>query len=113
MRIITVNLPQAYLRAIDKLCGNGRGHKSDLPDGLYPSRSELIRVAVREMLLREIKEGQDFAKYTQHQKVIGLVEQREKLEAQFRDLQVKEQAAEDKVDVVKVGETTYRIVKRA
>jgi antitoxin ParD1/3/4 len=46
MRIITVNLPVPYLKAIDALAGEG---------GLYPSRSELIRVAVREFLIKEME----------------------------------------------------------
>jgi len=44
LRIITVNLPETYLKAIDRLTGK---------DGLYPSRSELIRVAVRDWILKE------------------------------------------------------------
>jgi Arc/MetJ-type ribon-helix-helix transcriptional regulator len=45
MHIITVNLPESYVVAVDALSG---------PKGIYPSRSELIRVAVREFLLREL-----------------------------------------------------------
>lgn len=46
MKIITVNLPTSYLKAIDMLIGD---------KGLYPSRSELIRVAVREFLNAELE----------------------------------------------------------
>jgi Arc/MetJ-type ribon-helix-helix transcriptional regulator len=46
LKIITVNLPTAYLMAMDKLTGE---------KGLYPSRSELIRVAVREFLIKEME----------------------------------------------------------
>jgi len=46
MKIVTVNIPEPYINAIDKLTGN---------EGLYPSRSELIRVAVRDFLLKELK----------------------------------------------------------
>jgi len=45
MKIVTVNVPEAYIEAIKKLIGKG---------GLYPSRSELIRVAVHDFLLREL-----------------------------------------------------------
>ena len=45
MKIVTVNVPEAYIDAINELIGE---------QGLYPSRSELIRVAVREFLLREL-----------------------------------------------------------
>ncbi|MFX1236314.1 MAG: ribbon-helix-helix domain-containing protein [Promethearchaeota archaeon] len=45
-RIVTVNVPESYIEAIKKLVGE---------NGLYPSRSELIRVAVRDFLLKEFK----------------------------------------------------------
>ena len=54
MKIVTVNIPEAYLDSIEKLVGN---------KGLYPSRSELIRVAVRDFLLRELKMANNMAKY--------------------------------------------------
>ncbi len=46
MKICTVNVPEKHIEAISKLVGE---------NGLFPSRSELIRVAVREFLLRELK----------------------------------------------------------
>lgn len=46
MKIVTVNIPEAYIAAIEKLVGEG---------GLYPSRSELIRCAVRDFLLKELR----------------------------------------------------------
>lgn len=58
LRIITVNLPVSYLKAIESLTGN---------DGLYPSRSELIRVAVRNFLIRELDAAKSFEKYQQSQ----------------------------------------------
>ncbi len=54
MKIVTVNIPESYLDSIEKLVGEG---------GLYPSRSELIRVAVRDFLLRELKMADTIAKY--------------------------------------------------
>ena len=54
MRIITVNLPVSYLKAIDSLTGQ---------KGLYPSRSELIRVAVRDFLIHEIEASKSFQKF--------------------------------------------------
>ena len=53
MKIVTVNIEEAYIEAIKKLVGEG---------GLYPSRSELIRCAVREFLLRELKTAEKFSK---------------------------------------------------
>ena len=54
MKIVTVNIPESYLGAINKLIGE---------NGLFPSRSELIRVAVRDFLLRELKMAKNMAKY--------------------------------------------------
>ena len=56
MKIVTVNVPESYLGAINKLIGE---------NGLYPSRSELIRVAVRDFLLRELKMAKNMARYNQ------------------------------------------------
>ncbi|MDH5816633.1 MAG: ribbon-helix-helix domain-containing protein [Candidatus Nezhaarchaeota archaeon] len=44
MRIITVKIPEAYLRELDEL----------VRSGLYPSRSEIIRTALRELLKKEV-----------------------------------------------------------
>lgn len=46
LKIVTVNVPESYIDAIEKLIGE---------NGLYPSRSELIRCAVREFLIKELK----------------------------------------------------------
>lgn len=54
MKIVTVNVPESYIDAIEKLIGE---------DGLYPSRSELIRCAVREFLLKELKMVKQIAKF--------------------------------------------------
>jgi len=45
MKICTVNVPESYVEAIKKLVGE---------EGLYPSRSELIRCAVRDFLIKEL-----------------------------------------------------------
>lgn len=53
MKILTVNIPESFVEAIESIVGD---------ESLYPSRSELIRVAVRQHLLnhldlaKEIKE---------------------------------------------------------
>lgn len=54
MKIVTVNVPESYVDAIRKLVGS---------DGLYPSRSELIRCAVREFLIKELKMAKSMAKF--------------------------------------------------
>ena len=45
MKIITINLPEKYLNAIQAL--------NDL--GIYPSRSEAIRIALRDFLRDELQ----------------------------------------------------------
>ncbi len=59
MKIVTVNVPEAYLEAINKLIGG---------NGLYPSRSELIRCAVREFLIKELKRAKNIAMYNSEPK---------------------------------------------
>lgn len=54
MKIITVNIPETYLKMIDGLVG---------AKGLYPSRSELIRVAIRDFLIRELESAKSFSNY--------------------------------------------------
>lgn len=54
MKIVTVNVPESYIDAINKLIGE---------NGLYPSRSELIRCAVRDFLLKELKAANQMNKY--------------------------------------------------
>ncbi|MFX1309922.1 MAG: ribbon-helix-helix domain-containing protein [Promethearchaeota archaeon] len=49
MKIITINLPEKYLSAIQIL--------NDL--GIYPSRSEAIRIALRDFLKDELKMYED------------------------------------------------------
>ena len=44
MRLITVKMPEIYVAGIDELVKAGR----------YSSRSEVIRIAVRELLKREL-----------------------------------------------------------
>lgn len=58
IKIVTVNVPESYLDSIEKLVGE---------HGLYPSRSELIRVAVRDFLLRELKMVNNMAKYKEEE----------------------------------------------
>lgn len=49
MKIITINLPEKYLSAIQTL--------NDF--GVYPSRSEAIRIALRDFLNGELKMDQE------------------------------------------------------
>lgn len=54
MKIVTINVPESYITAIAKLLGD---------KGLYPSRSELIRCAVRDFLLKELKLARNMQKW--------------------------------------------------
>jgi len=54
LKIVTVNIPESYLESIKRLIGE---------NGLYPSRSELIRVAVREFLIKELRMANEMIKY--------------------------------------------------
>ena len=54
MKIVTVNIPESYLDSIERLIGE---------NGLYPSRSELIRCAVREFLIKELRNANEMIKY--------------------------------------------------
>lgn len=44
MKLITVHIPEAYLSAIDQL----------ISADAYPNRSEVIRVAIRDLLKNEL-----------------------------------------------------------
>ena len=51
VKIITVNLPVNDIKTIKGLVGE---------NGLYPSRSELIRVAIRDFLVKELHVAKNF-----------------------------------------------------
>ena len=100
MRIITVNLPISYLIAIKKLTGE---------NGLYPSRSELIRVACREFLIKELEAAKSFAKFqqqTQFSAVYPLPVKEEIKES--NKVEIPETDSEGKI----TGYTTYNIIPR-
>ena len=44
MKMITVHIPESYLIDIEKL----------IDDGIYPNRSELVRIAVRDLIRMEL-----------------------------------------------------------
>lgn len=48
MKTISVNIPQAFLNGLEELVQNG----------LYANRSEAIRVAVRDLLKRELYQNE-------------------------------------------------------
>jgi Arc/MetJ-type ribon-helix-helix transcriptional regulator len=46
MKVVSAHVPVSHLEAIDKLVGK---------NGLYPSRSELVRNAIKKYLLKKLK----------------------------------------------------------
>ena len=103
MKIVTVNVPQSYLEAIERLLDN----KTHDNNGLYPSRSELIRVAVREFLIREIKRTTEMTK---------LKDTPKELQIKFVDdeknfVHIPKDSVNEKGEPVREFKT-YKIVKR-
>ena len=98
LRIITVNLPVSYLKAIDSLTGQ---------KGLYPSRSELIRVAVRSFLIRELDAAKSFEKYQQTQQRAAAIPQQPKID---ENLFVQVPLGENPVEGREYK--TYKLVKK-
>ena len=54
MKILTCNLPEPFISAMAKLIDEYK---------LYPSRSELVRVAVREFLIKQLEVLDNFQEY--------------------------------------------------
>jgi Arc/MetJ-type ribon-helix-helix transcriptional regulator len=46
MKIVSAHIPKSHIRAMEHLVG---------PNGLYPSRSELVRAAIKEYLIDKLK----------------------------------------------------------
>ena len=44
MRVVTICLPESYVDGVDKLIGQNK----------YPNRSEVIRIAIRDLLVDEL-----------------------------------------------------------
>ncbi|MHA1725093.1 MAG: ribbon-helix-helix domain-containing protein [Promethearchaeota archaeon] len=94
MKIVTVNIPESFIDAIEKLVGE---------NGIYPSRSELIRCAVRDFLLKELQTAKD----------LTLLDESEFEEPVNDDKYVK-------IPIERIGENdepirefkTYKIIKR-
>jgi len=97
MRIVTVNVPVSYLKLIDSLTGE---------TGLYPSRSELIRVAVRDFLIRELDAAKSFIKFQQNQNSVVETAAKEIEDSVVRVL-VEENSMEGITEF-----KTYRVVKK-
>ncbi|MCK5150857.1 MAG: type II toxin-antitoxin system ParD family antitoxin [Candidatus Thorarchaeota archaeon] len=44
MRVVTICMPESYVEGVDKL----------IKKGMYPNRSEVIRIAIRDLLVEEL-----------------------------------------------------------
>ena len=47
MRVVTICMPESYVEGVDKL----------IKQGMYPNRSEVIRIAIRDLLVDELWGG--------------------------------------------------------
>ncbi|MBY8981558.1 MAG: ribbon-helix-helix protein, CopG family [Candidatus Lokiarchaeota archaeon] len=93
MKIVTVNVPESYIEAIEKLVGG---------NGLYPSRSELIRCAVREFLLKELEMAKNIHKF-KNESEIDEFDQKKYIKIPVDSVNKDEPVREFK---------TYKIIKR-
>ncbi|MBD3196183.1 MAG: ribbon-helix-helix protein, CopG family [Candidatus Lokiarchaeota archaeon] len=93
MKIVTVNVPESYIDAIEKLVGE---------NGLYPSRSELIRCAVREFLMKELRIAKNMNMYESKSEMKDFDEKK------FVKIPVDKMENDEPVREFK----TYKIVKR-
>ncbi len=73
MRVVTICMPESYVEGVDKL----------IQQGMYPNRSEVIRIAIRDLLVDEL--------WGEKRQSAGmpLIEQIEKLTALRSNLEVK------------------------
>jgi Arc/MetJ-type ribon-helix-helix transcriptional regulator len=101
VKIITVNLPVPYIKTIECLVGD---------NGLYPSRSELIRVAIRDFLLKELEIAKTFPKFAE-EKIETIKEKKEGKKEE--DNLVVRVPTERTVGMETIREyKTYRIVRK-
>jgi Arc/MetJ-type ribon-helix-helix transcriptional regulator len=103
MRIITVNLPESYLKALDDLSGDDSKH----PHRKYPSRSEAIRVAVREFLIKELESVHSFTNFQQQ-----ISQKAQKPAVNETYIQVPIDSDEIANESSEKGYHTYRIIKK-
>ncbi len=105
MKIVTVNVPESYIEAMNRLLDNKKHNNR----GLYPSRSELIRVAVRAYLLRELGRATEVIKERAKEKA-------KKLTIKFSDdeknfVHVPSDSINEEGEPIREFKT-YKIVKR-
>jgi len=93
LKIVTVNVPESYIDVIGRLVGE---------NGLYPSRSELIRCAVREFLIKELKMAKSIQKYNNESEMQDF-DDKKYVRVPVEDINEDEPVREFK---------TYKIIKR-
>ncbi|MCP4760852.1 MAG: ribbon-helix-helix protein, CopG family [archaeon] len=100
MKIVTVNLPVPYIKSISDLVGE---------NGLYPSRSELIRVAIRDFLIQELEIAKKFPEFVSEEQQKSIIEN----EPPVLDSNFVRIPTENSVGVNSSKEyKTYRIIQR-
>lgn len=97
MKIITINVPESYVIAIEKLCGNNK---------MYPSRSELIRVAVREFVIAKAKLVKDFEKLANNQSTIKIATKDDEISGDVINIPF------NRVDLSNESTVAYKTYKR-
>jgi Arc/MetJ-type ribon-helix-helix transcriptional regulator len=100
LKIITVNLPVPYIKTIELLVGD---------KGLYPSRSELIRVAIRDFLVKELEIAKNFPKFTEKVVPNNFVSEKEKDDELF--VRIPTERSIGGMQTVKEYKT-YKIIKK-
>ena len=89
IRIVTVNVPESYLNAIEKLVGKS---------GMYPSRSELVRVATKEFLVRELEAMKSFSMFEE----VGKEEKQRSPKKENAPVRIKEGEVPDFLELLDV-----------
>ncbi len=99
MQIITVNIPKSYVEKMAELTGQ---------EALFPSRSELIRVAIREYLALQIKKVEMLHKEQTSETPSVIVNKGEDFELISIPLE-----ADTRVGVKNVPYKTYKVVQKS
>lgn len=112
MKIVTINVPKAYLKTIKKICKiqrNLRTQGYEVPEYIdFPSRSEFVRTAIRDALIKFLSFHENLGQFNDEPRKITL----NKLK-HFNGNQDKKVLVPEKVNGNTVQEfKTYKIVKR-
>lgn len=112
MKIVTINLPQKYIEAIKKICKIQRilAYKGyEVPKDIdFPSRSEFVRVAVREALFKYLDFHRDLEQFSNEPMEITLNKLKHFNGSQDKKILIPSRIENNIVKEFK----TYKIIKR-